>query len=323
MVDQGRLSPLCFLHDLCNVANDSPNFIKGLFPMAFQVKIAEEQDMVILALEGKMDTTSTDELSLGLEEVKRRGKKKIILLFKSLEQIDEQGVASLSSFLHWAERVDSQVKLAEVQPEVMKVLELKGLNPVYDSLVDAMKSYRRNEEVGMREEEGDDGFGGRLHSEGSKMPLLVIAGGIFVFFILIIIYMTRDSSSGIEELQKRVALLEERVTQAGGQSKNVSVMQEKIEGLRKEFAEKSKQLESDLAKLRQEMESASTKAGPTKGPPVAQPPRVLKYHTVMRGETLFGISRKYGITIDELRRLNNLKSNQTIGVGQKLIVSSS
>jgi anti-anti-sigma factor len=297
--------------------------------MAFQVKIAEEKDMVILALEGKMDTTSTDELSLGLEEVKRRGKKKIILLFKALEQIDDQGVASLSSFLKWAERVDSQVKLAEVQPEVMKVLELKGLNPVYDSLGDAMKSYRKNEEMGMREEEGDDGFDGRLHSEGSKMPLLVIAGGIFVFFILIIIYMTRDSSSGIEELQKRVALLEERMTQAGGQSKNVSVMPEKIEGLRKEFAEKTKQLESDLARLRQDTESASAKAVstvkavPAPRPSVAQPPRVLKYHTVMQGETLFSISKKYGITIDEMRRLNNLKSNQTIGVGQKLIVSSS
>jgi LysM repeat protein len=43
----------------------------------------------------------------------------------------------------------------------------------------------------------------------------------------------------------------------------------------------------------------------------------------MKGETLFGISKKYGITVDELRRLNNLKSNQSIGAGQKLIVSSS
>jgi anti-anti-sigma factor len=291
--------------------------------MAFQVKIAEEKDMVILALEGTMDTASADELSLGLEEVKRRGKKKIILLFKALEHIDDQGVASLSSFLKWAERVDRQVKLAEVQPEVMKVLELKDLNPVYDSLVDAMKSYRKNEEMGMREEEGDDGFDVRPHSEGSKMPLLVIAGGIFVFFILIIIYMTRDSSSGIEELQKRVALLEERMTQAAGQSKNVSVMPEKIEGLRKEFAEKTKQLESDLARLRQDMESTTAKVVPAPRPSVAQPPKVLKSHTVMQGETLFSISKKYGVTIDELRRLNNLKSNQTIGVGQKLIISSS
>jgi anti-anti-sigma factor len=305
------------------VASDFPDFIKGLFPMAFQVKIAEENDMVILALEGKMDTASTDELSLGLEEVKRRGKKKIILLFKALEQIDDQGVALLSSFLKWAERVDRRVSLAEVQPEVLKVLTFEGSNNVYDSLVDAMKSYRRNEEMGMREERGEDGFEGRLHSEGSRMPLLVIAGGIFVFFILIIIYMTRDSSSGIEELQKKVALLEERMTQAGGQAKNVSAIQEKIEGLRKDVSEKTRQLESDLAKLRQDMESASAKAVPTTRPPVAQPPKVVKHHTVMQGETLFSISKKYGIGVDELRRLNNLKPNQTIGVGQKLVVGSS
>ena len=173
----------------------------------------------------------------------------------------------------------------------------------------------------MREEEDGDAED-RVHSEGSKKPLFIIAGGLFLFFMLIILYMTRASPSGIEELQKRVALLEERMTQAGGQSKDVSVLQEKIEGLRKEFAERTKQVESDLAKLRQEMDSASAKAGPTTRPQVAQPPRVLKYHTVMQGETLFSISRKYGATIDELRRLNKLKSNQTLGVGQKLIVSS-
>jgi LysM repeat protein/anti-anti-sigma regulatory factor len=288
--------------------------------MAFQAKIAEEKDMVILALEGKMDATSIEELHLGLEEVKRRGKKRIILLFKSLEHIDDQGEATLSAFLNWAENAESEVKIAEVQPKVMKALKLQGQKGVHDSLLDAMKSFLKNEETGMREEDGD--AEGHVHSEGSKKPLFIIAGGLFLFFILIILYMTRDSSTGIEELQKRVALLEERMTRAGGQSKDLSVMQEKIEGVRKEFAERTKQVESDLAKLRQEMDSASTKPGPTTHSQVAQPPRVLKYHTVMQGETLFSISRKYGITLDELRRLNDLKSNQTLGVGQKLIVGS-
>jgi membrane-bound lytic murein transglycosylase D len=113
------------------------------------------------------------------------------------------------------------------------------------------------------------------------------------------------------------------MTQAGGQVKNVSVMQEKIEGLRKEFAEKTKQIESDLAKLRQQMEPAPAKPVPTTRPPAAPPPKTVKHHTVMQGETLFSISKKYGISVDELRRLNNLKPSQTIGVGQKLIVSSS
>ena len=127
----------------------------------------------------------------------------------------------------------------------------------------------------------------------------------------------------MSDLDLRVALLEERMTQAGAQTRNVSGMQEKIEGLRKEFAEKTKQFESDLAKLRQEMESVSAKAAPMTRSPVAQAPSKLRYHTVIRGETLFSIGKKYGITVNELRRLNNLKPNQTIGVGQKLIVSSS
>ncbi|MCA1802829.1 MAG: LysM peptidoglycan-binding domain-containing protein [Rhodothermaceae bacterium] len=44
-------------------------------------------------------------------------------------------------------------------------------------------------------------------------------------------------------------------------------------------------------------------------------------HTVQAGETLFSISREYNITVDELRRWNNIRNN-TIIVGQRLIVSA-
>lgn len=45
-------------------------------------------------------------------------------------------------------------------------------------------------------------------------------------------------------------------------------------------------------------------------------------HYVSRGESLFRIARKYGVSIDELVDLNSLSSkNSTLSVGQKLIVS--
>ena len=44
------------------------------------------------------------------------------------------------------------------------------------------------------------------------------------------------------------------------------------------------------------------------------------YHTVAKGETLFRISRQYGVTVNDLKDWNNLSSN-TISVGQKLMVS--
>jgi len=40
-------------------------------------------------------------------------------------------------------------------------------------------------------------------------------------------------------------------------------------------------------------------------------------YTVVRGDTLYGIARKYGTTVDEIKRLNNLTSN-TLSIGQVL-----
>ena len=49
--------------------------------------------------------------------------------------------------------------------------------------------------------------------------------------------------------------------------------------------------------------------------------RKIRYHDVRAGETLWGISRRYGLTVDELCRLNGLTPKEVIYPGQKLIVS--
>lgn len=47
----------------------------------------------------------------------------------------------------------------------------------------------------------------------------------------------------------------------------------------------------------------------------------LKTHLVKAGDTLYGISRTYGLTIQEIRELNNLRGN-IISIGQVLVVGS-
>lgn len=44
-----------------------------------------------------------------------------------------------------------------------------------------------------------------------------------------------------------------------------------------------------------------------------------KTHTVAAGETLYAISRKYNISVDELKKLNQLSSN-ALALGQKLVI---
>jgi len=50
-------------------------------------------------------------------------------------------------------------------------------------------------------------------------------------------------------------------------------------------------------------------------------PEVDIEHTVANGDTLYSISRKYGLSVSELQKLNNLKDN-TISIGQTLKVKS-
>ena len=43
-------------------------------------------------------------------------------------------------------------------------------------------------------------------------------------------------------------------------------------------------------------------------------------HTVVKGETLYRLSKQYGVTVDELKAWNNLLDN-TIHVGQEIVIS--
>ena len=45
-----------------------------------------------------------------------------------------------------------------------------------------------------------------------------------------------------------------------------------------------------------------------------------KIYIVLQGDTLYSISRRFGLTVDELKQINNLPDNQ-IKIGQKLTVS--
>ena len=41
------------------------------------------------------------------------------------------------------------------------------------------------------------------------------------------------------------------------------------------------------------------------------------YHIVVKGNTLYSLSKQYGITVEKLKELNNLKSNEIL-IGQRL-----
>ncbi len=46
-----------------------------------------------------------------------------------------------------------------------------------------------------------------------------------------------------------------------------------------------------------------------------------QYYEIKKGDNLFRISKKYGMSVEELARINNLHEEKLILVGQKLVVS--
>jgi LysM repeat protein len=77
----------------------------------------------------------------------------------------------------------------------------------------------------------------------------------------------------------------------------------------------AKTLEERIDTFTQEIEKAPV-------PKQATSQEKKQYHNVVRGDTLFSISKKYGLSVDEIRRLNNLNKNQPIQPGQKLMVTT-
>ena len=146
-----------------------------------------------------------------------------------------------------------------------------------------------------RREEADD---------NKRLPVLL--GVIFVLILLGgIVYFLGKGTSANEPtpMESRVAVLEQKIA---GLEKQIAELQEKTTAPRPAPVAVQK-----LAP------AAAPPASPSK--PAASAEK--QYHTVQKGESLSGIAAKYGISMEELRKLNNLPADKSIRIGQKLLVS--
>lgn len=112
--------------------------------MAFQMKTKEMEGMLVVELSGSLDTTAADDLKTAFGEVKRAGRKRVILSLKGLKYIASSAIRELLSLGKWASQSQGALKIAEVPPNVMDIFRMVGLGnavPILGPLSDAIDSF--------------------------------------------------------------------------------------------------------------------------------------------------------------------------------------
>jgi LysM repeat protein len=144
--------------------------------------------------------------------------------------------------------------------------------------------------------------------------VLIFAGGILYFL------GRQPTTSEVAPLQSKVIAMEQRIA---GLEKRIAELQGKITTPAADLAllQRVEALSQKIEALEKQKPSAAEPKAKPPAPSKAAASAEKKYHTVQKGETLYGISKKYGISVEQLRKLNNLSKDPSLRTGQKLLVS--
>ena len=300
--------------------------------MALRMTITEDRDVVIVALAARIDSFAIEELYEGFEQVKKTGKRNIVLMMRDLEYINSRGIATLISFFKWAKEKGNAVKLAQVPQNIMHLLTLLGiekLTSIYDTLPEAIEGFEQDlpEDMPTMDEAAPRG---RESSPSRKSRNSLVLGGaaLVLLILLVLFFLLQGEKKGpevdLQPLLKKIGFLEERMAKLESRAKEPPQIQEKLDGLTRNLNERLSHLEKDINQIKEEAASAKKRteviqpAAPARSQAKSGDARV---HTVAPGENLFRIALRYHLSVEELRRLNNLRPDQSLRVGQKLIVA--
>ena len=155
--------------------------------------------------------------------------------------------------------------------------------------------------------------------------------------ILILIYVflpggkKSENQAHFIEIQKRLELVEKRMLKLEGVGervlnleksvKDAGALSKRFERLEVSIAKRMDQVDKELIQVRKAVDTKRAKKETTQS--VQQKKTATTQttdHVVKKGETLYSIGRRYGITVDRLRKINKLDKNSAIYVGQKLAV---
>ncbi|MFC1825640.1 LysM peptidoglycan-binding domain-containing protein [Thermodesulfobacteriota bacterium] len=158
-------------------------------------------------------------------------------------------------------------------------------------------------------------------SSGNK-TLVYGALGILVLVVFFMFFFGSGSEVSREDLDAigvKLETIEKRLSQLQIPEDDTDQVAAQFEKIEKNLAK----IYSTSRSLKKRVDQLSSRIDQVQKQRVAKrpaPETARRFHTVSRGETLYGISKKYDISLTQLRRLNKLSTTQEIYPGQKLLV---
>lgn len=168
----------------------------------------------------------------------------------------------------------------------------------------------------------------------SSIPLFLLGLGFVVMIILFIVFLSKmsdmASKTRVDSIEKRLALLEEKLGKINKideklilletQGKKFDLFVDRLDRFETSMSLKMDIINNELFTSQKKGKKAAESKKPEQAK-ISQKSAKPAYHEVKAKETLYQISRRYGITVDDLRKLNRLTPETVIHPGQKLIVA--
>lgn len=174
------------------------------------------------------------------------------------------------------------------------------------------------------------------NSGGHAFKHIYIAiGGFLILIVLCVVLIARTYSlaekaqllaleSRLEQLEGRLGSLEGEggLSQTGGSGNQLILLTERLDQLEANMTARINSMVKELnAPPPKTASQAVQKTETSNQLPVEKKETKAKMHTVKQGETLYRISRRYNLSVDQLREYNKLGAKADIYPGQQLKVT--
>jgi len=190
-------------------------------------------------------------------------------------------------------------------------------------------------------------IGTRRHiKKENKMQLIVIGAGIVALIIFFFVLFPKDKPSeeiiqselapdsvqegekdtDLKKISERLSLLEERAREIEKLKERIGDLEKSVVSISRSESLLQNRIGSpapsppDTVATSQEIKASEKKKASEK---VSEKISAkAKYHVIRQGETLYQISRSYGVPVETVQKLNNIPPKTILQPGQKILISN-